>query len=150
MKPNYNRNPIFHVNKFQQRLLFPVVIISILTSSMLVFAMLYLSYIGEHLALLTSTHPNDLQWAVPWFLDINKYNLVIPVLMLAIASILVIMVSWAYHVTHRIIGPHERVIRELDEVLSGQRKEPITTRKGDEVYEELLNRINALIKKLPS
>lgn len=149
MTANYKRNPIFHISKFQQRLLFPVIITCILTSCILVFAMLYLLYIGEHLALLTTASSEDLQWAVPWFLDLNKYNLIIPVLMLAVAGILVLLVSWAYHVTHRIVGPHERVIRELDEIIAGKKKEPITARKGDDAYDELLNRINALIKKLP-
>lgn len=143
------RNPVFHLNKFQQRLLFPVIIICIITSCILIFVMLYISYIGEHFALLASTTQQDIQWAVPWFLDMGRYNLVIPVLMLVIAGMLVLMVCWAYHITHRIIGPHERVIRELDEVIAGTREEPIIVRQGDDAYKELLKRINILIKKLP-
>ena len=145
----YKRNPVFHLNKFQKRLLFPVIIICIISSTILVFAMLYLYYIGEHFALLVSAERQDLQWAIPWFLDLGRYNLIIPVLMLVIAGMLVLMVCWAYHVTHRIIGPHERVIRELDEVIAGTRKEPIIARKGDDAFQELLKRINTLIKKLP-
>ena len=145
----YQRNPVFHLNKFQQRLLFPVIIICIITSCILIFALLYVHYIGENFALLVSTSQNDIQWAVPWFLDLGRYNLIIPVLVLTIAGMLVLLVCWAYHITHRIIGPHERVIRELDEVIAGTRKDPITARKDDDAFEELLSRINALIKKLP-
>ena len=149
MLPKYKRNPLFNLNKFQQRLLFPVIIICIMTSCILIFVLLYMYYIGEHMALFMSTAQQDLQWVVPWFLDMGRYNLILPVLMLAVAGMLVLLVCRAYHITHRIIGPHERVIRELDDVIAGKRKDPITARKGDDAFEELLKRINTLIQKLP-
>ena len=149
MGKNYKRNPVFNLNKFQQQLLFPVIIICILTSSILIFAMLYLYYIGEHVALFITPESQGYQMAIPWFLDIKRYNLIIPVLMLVVAGMLCLMVSWAYHITHRIIGPHERVIRELDEVIAGKRKGPITAREGDDLFEELLQRVNTLIKRNP-
>lgn len=144
----YKRNPVFHLNRFQQRLLFPVIIISIITTSILIFAMLYLYYIGEHVALLSTPDKENFDIALPWFMDIVRYNFTIPVLMLVVASLLVLVVCWAFHITSRIIGPHERVIRELDEVITGARKEPIAIRRGDELFEELLQRINALIEKI--
>ena len=144
MTPNYKRNPILRLNRFQKSLLFPVIIASLLTSCVIIFTMLYLYYIGENIALFTSVEKRDLQLALPWFMDVQRYNFIIPVL----AGMLVLMVCWAYHIIHRFIGPHERVIRELDEVLAGIRKEPIVPREGDDLFEELLRRINALIKKI--
>jgi len=143
-----HRNPVLHLNRFQERLLYPVVIICIITCSILILIMLYLHYIGEHVALFTSFEDHEYEWAIPWFLNVHRYNLILPVLGVVVAAMLLLTVAWAYHVTHRVIGPHERVVHELDEVLSGNQKDPIVARQGDELYEELLQRINALIKKL--
>ena len=48
--------------------------------------------------------------------------------------------------SNSIVGPYERVLRELDDVLSGQKKDHIGTRKNDELFGEMVKRINALIK----
>ena len=114
MTSSYKRFPFFNLNKFQQRLLFPVIITCILTSCILVFAMLYLNYIGEHMAIFAKIDVEDLKWVIPWFLNLNKYNLILPVLILALAGLLILMVCWAFDVTQRTIAPHERVLRELD------------------------------------
>ena len=63
---------------------------------------------------------------------------------LAITVILLI----AYKVTHRIIGPFDRVVRELGECVSGERKGPIMLRKNDKFW-PLVDRINTLLERVP-
>ena len=56
---------------------------------------------------------------------------------------------WAYAVSNEVVGPFDRIIRELDEVIDGGARQPITVRQRDELAEELLKRVNVLVKNLP-
>jgi len=53
---------------------------------------------------------------------------------------------FAYRKANKLVGSIPRVIREIDEVLTGTKKTPITLRTGD-LLTELIDRINALIKR---
>ncbi len=55
---------------------------------------------------------------------------------------------WAYHISHRLVGPLGRLYRELDERIAGKTKAHIRFRKGDYIC-ELADKINALLDKLP-
>ena len=44
------------------------------------------------------------------------------------------------------LGGLPRIIREMDEIIAGQSKEIITARPGDNMTQEMLNRINVFIK----
>ncbi len=48
-----------------------------------------------------------------------------------------------------VVGPLDRIIRELDEVIDGGARQPITVRQRDELAHELLKRVNVLVKNLP-
>lgn len=54
----------------------------------------------------------------------------------------------AYGFIHRLVGALPRVLRELDERIQGKSKSHIHVRKGDYI-QKLIDRINALIDKLP-
>ncbi len=54
----------------------------------------------------------------------------------------------AYRFIHRLVGPFPRILRELDERISGKSRSRIYLRQGD-YAKELVNRLNALIEKLP-
>jgi len=58
----------------------------------------------------------------------------------AIASI----IFFAYKITHKIIGPFDRILRELDELLENRKKGPIIVRKTDKFW-PLVERINKLL-----
>lgn len=62
-----------------------------------------------------------------------------------IAILLILLI--AYKITHTIIGPFDRIIRELGEYVEGRRKGILTVRKDDK-FEPLVNRINKLLTKL--
>ena len=71
----------------------------------------------------------------------------------ALLSILLLYLGcgflWAYAVSNDVVGPFDRIIRELDEVIDGGARQPITVRQRDELAHELLKRVNVLVKNLP-
>ena len=54
----------------------------------------------------------------------------------------------AYRFSHRLVGAFPRILRELDEVVSGGSRNHIHIRKDDYAH-ELIERVNKLIDKLP-
>jgi len=124
------RTTIFHVSKSQRVFFYPVIIAFFLGC---IVAWLTLTYflIGEYLA---DPAMDQLQRAIP--------------ILLTVATIsMFAVIFWTLRISNRHFGSYDRVIGDLDDVLSGAKKEPLTTRKGDVIFEELLKRINALIKK---
>ncbi len=71
----------------------------------------------------------------------------------ALLSILLLYVGcafvWAYSVSNDIVGPFSRIIQELDMVIDGGARQPITVRQRDELAQQLLKRVNVLVKNLP-
>jgi hypothetical protein len=43
------------------------------------------------------------------------------------------------------VGSFERILREMDQVIDGNEKRNISSRKNDELTQRLLRRVNALI-----
>ena len=71
----------------------------------------------------------------------------------ALLSILLLYLGcgflWAYAVSNDVVGPFDRIIRELDEVIEGGARQPITVRQRVELAQQLLKRVNVLVKNLP-
>lgn len=61
------------------------------------------------------------------------------------ASVFIILLM-AYRITFRIIGPFDRVVRELDEAAKGKKDTHIIIRKKDK-FQPLVDGINKLIDK---
>ena len=68
---------------------------------------------------------------------------------MAISLAFLFIVLWAYYVSNKIVGPFERVLREVDDILAGKGKKKIGIRSKDGMFEELVKRINALVERLP-
>ncbi len=64
-----------------------------------------------------------------------------------VAVCLGFIIYWAYYVSNRMLGPYERILKDLDSVLATRRRRRITVRDSDEVFVELTKRINELIGK---
>ncbi|MBU0759889.1 MAG: hypothetical protein KKC66_01975 [Candidatus Omnitrophica bacterium] len=54
---------------------------------------------------------------------------------------------FAYKISHRIIGPFDRIVRELRECTEGKKKDHIVIRKNDK-FTPLVDKINKLLDKL--
>ena len=57
-----------------------------------------------------------------------------------------IMLVISYKITHKAVGPFERIIRELEERIKGTAEGEMKVRKGDK-FEPLVKRINLLLEK---
>ena len=68
---------------------------------------------------------------------------------MAVAPLLLFMICWMYYVSGKIVGPYNRILTELDKIIEKGQKRAISVRKGDKLFEELVRRINLLIKKIP-
>jgi len=55
------------------------------------------------------------------------------------------LIFWAYNISNQILGPYERIVRELDLIISGQGRKLLKVRRNDEMFAELVERINVLI-----
>ncbi len=72
----------------------------------------------------------------------------INLLLLTLLPGLILIILWlAVAISHRFAGPVERLERELDAVVSGASRQPLHTRKNDDLA-VLVQKINRLIEKL--
>lgn len=72
---------------------------------------------------------------------------VILILLFATPFSIFLILLFAYQLSHRIIGPFGRIIRELDECVEGKKRDHIVIRKNDK-FLPLVDRINKLLDKL--
>lgn len=61
-------------------------------------------------------------------------------------TILAILIL-AYNMAHRIVGPFDRVAKELDQVIEGKLKGHLTVRRTDKIW-PLVQRINRLLDNI--
>jgi len=129
----FKRSLFFHVNKYQRSILLYLIALGV---SCLVLILMFLSYL---------------------YVDINNFLHSFPfrtlkiciIVAFPIVSIMLLLVCLhLYRLTSRIFGPYDRVVKEMDVLLQTGQKKEITARKGDEMFKELLKRINALIGRL--
>ena len=126
MKKEFHRDLFFNVSRLQERLLFPFYLMCLL----LCVCLGYFDY---------------LLVKEPFFTN-KETSMVLIILSLLLSLGLIFLVWWAYVLSNRILGPHQRIISELDQILSGGKKKPLNARRGDEIYEDLIKRINVLIE----
>lgn len=89
------------------------------------------------------------QFAIP---EIIAYNIlpaaeqVVIILLVATPISILIILLFTYKITHKIIEPFDRIIRELDECVNGKRQGPIVVREDDK-FRILVEKINNLFNK---
>jgi hypothetical protein len=150
MSGKKDRKAFSTINKFQRQMLYPVLLACFLFLVFLYTAILYIAYIDANLVMLYPARNFGLERAVPWFMAIDRLQDVVPWLVMLLAVALILLMTRTYFISSRITGAYQRILRELDETIEGKRKEPIRVREGDEMFKELLKRINVLISKIKS
>lgn len=73
---------------------------------------------------------------------INKFT---GIIVLAMCLIVIATIAGSFIISHHIVGPFGRIIKELDDVIDGRTDKKITSRPGDDLAKELLKRVNFLI-----
>lgn len=72
--------------------------------------------------------------------DVTRYIAVLfPVL-------IALLLCWAFYGTNKLVGPIDRIIRELDERIQGSKSGPIVLRPGDRLI-PLVDKINLLLQQ---
>lgn len=90
------------------------------------------------------------QFGIP---EVIAYNLipaarrVIIILLYAAPLSILAILMFAYKMTHKIVGPFDRIVRELDECAEGRKKDHIIIRKADK-FSSLVKSINKLLDKI--
>jgi len=124
------RTTIFRVSK-TERIFFYTVLVAFFLGCIVAWLTLTYFLIGDYLR---DPAIDQLQRAIPILLTV------------AMISMFAVIV-WTLRISNRHFGSYERIIGDLDDTISGTKKGSLKTRKGDVVFEELLKRINVLIKK---
>lgn len=69
------------------------------------------------------------------------------ILLVATPAVIIVILFFAYRITHTIVGPFDRIVREIDEVATGKKEGHIIIRKKDKFW-PLVEAINKLIDKI--
>lgn len=141
MNKGKNRRRQFFANKMHRNLLLLIFLASLLPAIIVAIGLYYLIFS------ITAS-----EFGIP---EIIAYNIIpaakkVTKILLAIAPISILLILiFAYKITHKIIGPFDRIVRELDESMEGKREGPIILRKNDK-FLPLVERINKLLDKIKS
>lgn len=127
------RNLLLNVNKFQKLIIFPIIIFCIIAGIMVYLALEY--------NVRVSINPKE---PIILSFDAAKYREALPYMLILIAVMLVCIIGWTYYISNRIVGPHNRIIRELDAMIEGKSKGQLSVRKDDAMFAEIVDRINKL------
>lgn len=133
-----NRRKYFFANKMH-RDVFLIVFLASTLPAIIVTILLYYLIFG-----ITAE-----QFAIP---EAIAYNIIpaarkVTTILLIVApiSILIVLII-AYKIAHKMVGPYDRIVRELDEHLKGKREGHIILRAGDK-FIPLVDRINKLLDR---
>lgn len=126
------RNLVLHLNKYQKLIIYPVLVACLAGA------------LSSILCLLFAYYPDDF----PIFksIQLGEVRYYIPKILMIVNGILVLVIFWTYYISSKLVGPFGRVIKHLDEIAEGKSKAPLGTRKGDEMFAEIVKRINSIIK----
>lgn len=137
-KPNNIRKRVF-ANKLHKQIFF-IVLIAALVPTIVVTIGLYYLIFGVI----------SLQLVIP---EVIAYNIipaakkVIVILSITEPIIVAVILFFAHKATHAIIGPFDRLVKELDECIEEKKEGHIVIRKNDKFW-LLVQKINKLLDKL--
>ena len=130
------RKNFFHINKYERRILqaaiLPTLIVCLGVSAFLIYFFRELINVMVHHSPAFGVEFLN-QWAT--------------IIFLVIWAIFALGLLLTFDVAKNTVGPFERIIRELDEIIEKRQPKQIRARDHDELAKELLKRINTLIKK---
>ncbi|MBF0478302.1 MAG: hypothetical protein HQL26_02355 [Candidatus Omnitrophica bacterium] len=124
------RKVLFNVNKYQQILFYPTILVFMIGCMMAWLCLMYF--------MLTDYLANP---------GLGQIHRLIPYMLVILAAALILVIIWQSKLSNRVVGAFGRVVREMDEVIEGKRPGPIMVRERDEMFYEIVKRVNLLIDK---
>lgn len=141
MKKKKHNRDWFYGTGLEQKILLPFYLASVIILACLIYFDYLLLF---HPVFFNNVITAELMQEYPSLSDV-KATLIALAWLVTFAFLF--LIYWAHKISNRILGPHERIVRELDEVLAGKRRQELKVRPGDELFESLLHRINKLISR---
>jgi len=138
MNKNNKRKRAF-ANKIHREIFWLVFLAALLPASIVMVLLYYLIF-----------NITAEQMVIP---EAIAYNLlpaakrVIVILLFAAPLCIAAILIFAYNISHRIIGPFDRIVKELGECVEGKKKNHILVRKNDK-FKPLVDKINKLLDRL--
>jgi hypothetical protein len=126
VKKKFQRLTLFRLNKYQKLMCIPIVIAFVLGCCVAWACHFYFAVYN-----IESQNPT-----------IQYFKILFPWILVSCVFIMFSLFIWICSYTNKLFGPFERIKRELDEILDGKRKTLGQVRKGDEIFEQLVGRIN--------
>lgn len=139
MTRRHRRGRDFFANPLHREIFFLVSFASILPALIIAVALFYLIF---NITADAVGIPESIVYNI-----IPAAKRVVLIVSLAAPLVIAVILAAVHKVTHQIVGPFDRIIRELDECLQGSKKDRILLRKNDKFW-PLVNRINDLLDKL--
>ncbi|HDZ77557.1 MAG TPA: methyl-accepting chemotaxis protein [Candidatus Omnitrophica bacterium] len=139
MNKTKNRRKKIFANKLHRNIFLLVFFASLLPATLVTFSVYYLIFnvLAEQFVF-----PEAIAYSIIPATE-KVTNIILAATPISISLILVI----AHRITHRIVGPFDRIIRELDKRIEGNTNEAITLRDNDK-FLPLVERINKLLNKI--
>ena len=134
-----NRGKVFFANQMHRNLFFLVFFASLVPT---IITAIFLFYLIFNITADQVGIPEAIAYNI-----IPAAHRVVGVLSILTPVIILGILIFAYKTTHKIVGPFDRIIRELDECIRGTREGPIMLRKNDKFW-PLVEKINILLKKI--
>ena len=132
------RKPYLHTNKYQRRIIILVLVPTlVLCATISVFILYFQKELID--MVLYATNPPSVEF-------INQWSIVT---LVALWLLFIFVVSCAYKISSNLLGAFERVITELDDIIAGKERKQVQARPPDDLANELLKRINVLIRNVP-
>jgi len=129
------RKLFLNINRFQRPILYLTVAATFVTIVILSICVSFLSYDIANMIITSTKEIPTTKLAVSFVL------MILPLSYLAI-------IYFSLRISNKLVGSMERILKELDEIIEKREKKHLTVRKGDDLVQELLKRINLLIDKM--
>lgn len=139
MSPSTNKRKFFFANKYHQEIFFLVFLAMIIPTIATAIGLFYLIF---NITAEQSGIPETIAYTL-----IPAAQKVMTILLIVVPIVIAIVLLVAHRITHRIVGPLDRMTRELGECLEGKRKGHLKLRPGDKLW-PLVHLINKLIDKI--
>ena len=139
MKILKNRRKKLFANRLHQQTLLLIFLAILLPVIITVFCLYYLIF-----------NITAMQFMIPEIIIQNiipAAKKVTIILLISLPVVISIILFISYKITHAMVGPFDRITKELGQRVEKMSNEPIVIRKGDK-FKPLINNINKLLAKL--
>ncbi|MBF0225438.1 MAG: hypothetical protein HQK76_08300 [Desulfobacterales bacterium] len=143
MSKPFKRNIFTHTNKYQIRIILPLMV-TIFLILILTSVLYYFSFHTD-----SAVYESEKSTMIFYNYQIELFKQIMPFILALFSLLVIILIYWTYHLTNKVLGPFDRIINELDKMIHGDKEWTLlTTRDGDDMFEQLLQRINYIVNKI--